>query len=139
MPRIGLVTIVGTLAACLFFACGDKNDPLQPVAAGGSVGGGGQGGSDPGIDGGCGQGGAGGGGSTGVSFAADIMPLVEKSCSCHVTGSIAPALGNYAQVKASATASNIAIKDGSMPIVAPLSAAEQALFASWISAGMPNN
>ena len=137
MPRTGLIAIVGTLAACLFFACGDKNAPLTPTATGGTPGGGGDGGGAPGIDGGCGQGGS--GGSTGVSFTLDILPLMEKSCSCHVTGSIAPALNNYANVKASATASNTAIQNGSMPIAGPLSAADQALFSSWISAGMPNN
>ena len=139
MPRLGMITMVGIFAACLFFACGDKNAPLSPAATGGSAGGGGEGGAGPGIDGGGGLGSGGSTGSTGVSFSADIMPLLEKSCSCHVTGSIAPALNNYANVKSSADAANTAIKNGSMPITGPLSAADQALFASWVSAGTPNN
>ena len=136
MPRFGMITMVGIFAACLFFACGDKNAPLSPAATGGSAGGGGEGGAGPGIDGG---GGLGSGGSTGVSFSVDILPLLEKSCSCHVTGSIAPALNNYANVKSSADAANTAIKSGSMPIAGSLSAADQALFQSWVSAGTPNN
>jgi hypothetical protein len=116
----------------MFFACGDKNAPLPPTATGGSLGGGGEGGT-PAIDGG------GNGGSTGVSFAADILPLMKRACDCHVSGSIAPALNNYANVKASASASSAAIKEGSMPITGPLSPADQTLWESWVSAGMPNN
>ncbi len=133
MPRIRMMTIVGTLAACMLFACGDKNAPLSPSGMGGTLGGGGEGGSGPTIDGGGGS-----GGSPGVSFAVDILPLMKRACDCHVSGSIAPALNNYANVKAAASASNAAIKEGSMPIGAPLSAADQALFESWVNAGMPN-
>jgi hypothetical protein len=126
MLRMGTVICVGMFAASLFLACGDKNDPLSPYGAGG------MGGGSPGIDGGM-------GGSPAVSFAADIMPLLQKSCSCHVTGSVAPALNNYANAKAAADASNSAIQEGSMPIAGPLSESDKALFQSWVSAGAPNN
>ena len=123
MSRIGLVVIVGWLAMPLLLACGDKNAPLSPGASGGSGGGGGAAGRDGGA----------------VSFALDIMPLLQRSCSCHVSGSTAPALNNYASVKAEADASNTAIQDDSMPIAAPLPDADKALFASWVNAGAPNN
>jgi len=144
MPRIGMITIVGSLAACLFFACGDKNAPLSPAGTGGSAGSGvggsgGEGGSSPGIDGGVGIDADGTGGSVGVSYKDDIVPLLTKSCSCHTSGAIAPALDTYANVKASASASEAAIDDGTMPIAAPLSAADAALFESWVNAGAPNN
>ena len=118
MSRIGLVVIVGWLAMPLLLACGDKNAPLSPGASGGGA---------AGRDGGA------------VSFALDIMPLLQRSCSCHVSGSTAPALNNYASVKAEADASNTAIQDDSMPIAAPLPDADKALFASWVNAGAPNN
>jgi hypothetical protein len=132
MSRIGTIALAATVAVGLLFACGDKNAPLSPSGepagddsgAGGSSGGGDGGDIKP---------------SGGVSFSADIMPLLTKSCSCHVTGSIPPALNNYASVKASAEVSATAIAEGSMPIAAPLSPAEQALFQSWLKAGMPNN
>jgi hypothetical protein len=173
MVRIGTAAAVGTLTACLLFACGDKNYPLSPSATGGAAGTGlggvaetggtsGEGGTiQPGIDGGedidggmavdggitgaggvTGAGGASGtGGSTGttVSFKLQIMPLLEKSCSCHVTGGFSPLLDNYADTKAAASASNQAIKDGTMPPGGSLSAADQALFQSWIDAKTPNN
>jgi hypothetical protein len=126
-----MIGLVATVAVGLLLACGDKNAPFSPGGSGGAADAGGSG--TPGLDGACGV------VSTGVSFAADIQPLLAKSCSCHVTGSIAPLLDNYANVKASAEASAAAIANGSMPIGAPLSAAEQALFASWLQAGMPNN
>jgi|GEM_PF-6253872 len=144
MPRIGMITIVGSLAACLFFACGDKNAPLSPAGTGGSsvggVGGsGGEGGSIPGIDGGTGIDAEGAGGSVAVSYKDDIVPLLTKSCSCHTSGAIAPALDTYANVKAAAAASEAAIDDGSMPIAGPLPADEEALFEAWVNAGAPNN
>ena len=123
MSRIGLVVIVGWLAMPLLLACGDKNAPLSPGASGGSGGGGGAAGRDGGA----------------VSFALDIMPLLQRSCSCHVSGSTAPALNNYASVKAEAAASNTAIQNDTMPIAAPLPDADKALFASWVNAGAPNN
>jgi hypothetical protein len=125
MFRIGTVVCVGMLAASLFLACGDKNAPLSPYGAGGM-------GGIPEPD-------SGTGGSLATSFAADIMPLLEKSCSCHVTGSTTPALGDYASVKAVADASNTAIQQDGMPPGGPLSAADKALFQSWVSAGAPNN
>jgi hypothetical protein len=135
MSRIGMISLVATIAAGLLFACGDKNAPLSPGGTGGAADGGG-GGSTPGLDGACG---VVSNPSTGVSFAADIKPLLAKSCSCHVTGSIAPALKDHVSVSASAEASSAAIANGSMPISAPLSAEEQALFESWLKAGKPNN
>jgi hypothetical protein len=126
MSRTGMIALVVTAVVGLLLACGDKNAPLFP-----SGGGGGSSGRDGAFDV--------VGESAGVSFAGDIQPLLAKSCSCHVTGSIAPALTNYASVKASAEPSRVAIANGSMPIEGPLSAAEQALFESWLQAGMPNN
>jgi hypothetical protein len=134
MSRIGMLSLVAIIAVGLLLACGDKNAPLSPGGAGGAPDGGG-GGGYPGLDGACGVPTP----SPGVSFVADIQPLLTKSCSCHVTGSSAPLLNNYANVKASAEASRTAITNGSMPISAPLSAEEQALFESWLQAGMPNN
>jgi hypothetical protein len=153
--------IVGSLAVCLFFACGDKQNPRGDVPSdGGSTGTGaggvtGTGGStenspidgssidaDDSIDGG----GAGGATSVpdaaptaSVSYALQIAPLVQKSCSCHVSLGTAPPLNNYANTKANASASNSAIAAGTMPPGSPLSAADKALFQAWIAAGTPNN
>jgi hypothetical protein len=119
MPRTAILGLVAALVVGLLLGCGDKNAPL--------------------FSGGSGGAGGGGAGGSNVSFAADIQPLLAKSCSCHVLGANAPALDTYANVKAAAQASSAAIADGTMPISGPLSAAEQALFDSWLAAGMPNN
>ena len=132
MSRIGMIALVAATSLGFLFACGDKNAPLTPSGVGGRPDGGG---STVGIDGACGVTPP----NTGVSFKMDIQPLMVKACSCHVTGSIPPLLGDYASVKASAEISEVAITNGTMPINGPLSPAEQALFASWLQAGMPNN
>ncbi len=126
MSRIGMIPAVATIAVGFLLACGDKNAPSFLGGTGGAVDDGGAG--APAID-----------GSTGVSFTSDIKPLLAKSCSCHVSGSVAPWLGDYASVKASAQASSAAIANGSMPIGGPLSSDDQALFERWLKAGMPNN
>ncbi len=132
MSRIGIVALVAATSVGFLFACGDKNAPLTPVPTVPPDGGGS---TTVGIDGACGVTPP----STGVSFKADIQPLLVKSCSCHVSGSVPPLLDSYANVKASAEISNAAIANGTMPISGPLSPAEQALFAGWLQAGLPNN
>jgi hypothetical protein len=74
-----------------------------------------------------------------VSFATDILPLLKRSCSCHVDGTTGPALDNYANVLVAADIGKRVIQDGSMPPSGPLSAADRTLFQSWIDAGKPNN
>lgn len=153
MLRMASSLIVGSLAVGLLFACGDKQNPLGDVQSeGGATGTGGStelppidGSSidaDNTIDGG-GIDGSGGATSvpdaaTTVSYALQIAPLLQKSCSCHVSLGTSPPLSNYANVKANASASNSAIIAGTMPPT-PLSAADKALFQSWITAGTPNN
>jgi hypothetical protein len=117
MLRFAPAALVGALATCMSFACGDKNAPHSPVPLeAGAV-------TEVGA----------------VSFSTDIMPLLTKSCSCHVTGSTAPSLGNYQNVLSSADISNTAIQSGSMPPAGPLPAKDKDLFQSWIDAGKPNN
>ncbi len=132
MSRIGIIALVAATSVGFLFGCGDKNAPLTPVPTVPPDGGGS---SIVGIDGACGVTPP----STGVSFKADIQPLLVKACSCHTNSSVPPSLADYASVKASAEISNVAIVNGTMPIAGPLSPAEQALFASWLQAGMPNN
>ena len=111
MLRFTHAALVGTLATCMFFACGDKgalDSPVPPEAGA-------------------------------VSFSTDIVPLLAKSCACHVTGPIGPSLSNYRNVLSVADISNAAIQAGSMPPTGPLSAEDKALFQSWIDAGKPNN
>ena len=166
MSRFGSKIIVGSVLGFLFLACGDKNYPHAPSATGGAggaeetggapgsggttdIGGIDSGGVDTGdIDSGAGgtgaigAGGAGGaGGSTTatVSFSKQILPLIQKDCgACHASA-IAPTLSDYASVSAAADACNSAIKNGTMPPSGALSASDQALFQSWITAGKPNN
>lgn len=130
MLRIGSLTIIGSVALCLTFACGDKINPR-----GNYPGGEGPGGTTGSLDGGP-------GGEAGLppGFTYDILPLLKKSCLCHVQGGVQPLLDTYSNVKANANASMQSILDGSMPQgLPPLSASERNLFQSWINAGTPNN
>jgi len=127
MLRIGTLTVVGGLVVWLFFACGDKGYQPQSEIAGGfdsgaiSLDGGGCNATHP------------------LSFALDIVPLLKRACSCHTDGTNGPALDTYANVLSAADIANAAIQDGSMPPLTVLSAADKALFQSWIDAGKPNN
>lgn len=137
MSRIGKVVTAASFAVALLIACGDKNAPFPPGTSGGAgMPDGGGTANNTGVDGACGVTPP---PNTGVSFLADILPLMKRSCSCHVTGPIPPLLDNYANVRAAAEPSMAAIAAGTMPIAAPLAAEERALFESWIAAGMPNN
>jgi len=108
MVRIASALIVGSLSACVFFACGDKNAKPSPYAtnggttasgvggagstggttgaggnagtgAGGSVG---TGGTTSAVGGTTGGGGSAAGGTTSstVSYAATIAPLMKANC-----------------------------------------------------------
>jgi hypothetical protein len=92
-----------------------------------------------GTGGASGSGGAGGSTTAAVSFSKQVLPLMQKSCSCHMSASIPPQLNNYANVSANAESSLTSIKSGSMPPSGALSAADKDMFQSWISAGKPNN
>lgn len=84
--------------------------------------------------------------SVGVSFSADIMPIINNSCAtvgCHVQGGSGTGLlENYNQVLAK-------VNDGSferrvtvqldMPPSSPLSDCQLAHISQWISDGAPNN
>jgi len=144
MLRMASSLIVGSLALGLLFACGDKQNPQGSSSI--LTGTGGSPGPSPTdastidadntIDGG-----APGSDSAppAVSYALQIAPLVQKSCSCHVSLGIAPSLNNYANTKSNASASNGAIIAGTMPPSSSLSASDKALFQAWIAAGTPNN
>jgi hypothetical protein len=131
MLRIGSLTIIGTVSLGLLFACGDKINPRGDFPTGEPTGG-----TIGSVD---------GGGQTGEAgvppgFTYDILPLLKKSCLCHVQGGVQPPLDTYSNVKANANASMQSILDGSMPVgLPPLSTSDKNLFQSWINAGTPNN
>lgn len=127
MLRIGSLTIIGSLA--LLFACGDKINPRGDYPTGGT-------GGVPGVL----DGGESAEAGLPPSFAYDILPLLKKSCACHVSGGVPPLLDTYTNTKANARASMQTIDDETMPKgLPPLSASEKALFQGWINAGTPNN
>jgi hypothetical protein len=135
MLRIGRLTIrslsiIGAMSLCLLFACGDKINPRGEYTTGS-----GAGGANGALDGGESA-------EAGLppGFTYDILPLLKKSCLCHVQGGEPPLLDTYSNVKANANASMQSILDGSMPQgLPPLSTSEKNLFQSWINAGTPNN
>jgi hypothetical protein len=131
------LTIIGSLTLGLLFACGDKINPQgdYQTGTGGSIG------PTPtgGVDGGE-QTEAGPPGNT-VSFVNDVMPLLKKSCLCHVLGGEAPLLDTYSNVKTNARVSMQSIQAGDMPPPPQslLSASDKNILQSWINAGYPNN
>jgi hypothetical protein len=143
--------MVGSLFACLLFACGDKG--AVPYATGGAgaggntagTGGAGAGGNTAGTGGAgaggntAGTGGAGGNTGASVSYSLQIVPLLQKSCSCHVTGGTSPLLDTYANVKATASTSDQQIADDLMPPGEPLSSTDKAIFQAWVTQGALNN
>jgi hypothetical protein len=126
MSRIVSVT-VAALCLCGLAACGDKINPA---------------GDYPKLDAALGGVDGGVGGEVGPvpSYAYDIVPLLRKSCLCHVTGGDPPLLDTYANVRSNASSSLQDILGDLMPLGAsPLSSSEKALFRSWVNAGTPNN
>jgi hypothetical protein len=87
----------------------------------------------------------------GVTYHQDVKPIVDARCGgCHGADGIAPfALTTYAEVAAHGPVARLTIEAGLMPPWPPnpdcneyvadrsLSAAEQATFAAWVEAGMP--
>ncbi len=125
MSRIVSVT-VAALGLCGLIACGDKINPAGPYPKlDAAVGGDDSGASDAGPV---------------PSYAYDIVPLLKKSCLCHVSGGEPPLLDTYANVRSNASSSLQDILGDLMPQGAPpLSASEKALFQRWVNAGTPNN
>ena len=114
MIRVRSPLLIGSLVAALFAACGDKNAPLfaQPDA---------------------------GAGGTAFSYATDIVPFLQKACTCHVSPGASIPLYTYANVKLNASACDSAIRAGSMPPSGTLDSADIATFHDWFAAGAPNN
>jgi len=156
MLRFGYVVMVGSLFACLLFACGDKG--AKPFnSAGGAAGTGmtggssGAGGGTGGVDGsaveaGAATGGAGGTTTATVSYKNTIAPIVAASCAvsgCHNSTDMTMgyAFDTYAGLTADLDVANAAIQSGTMPISpgADLTAADKKNFQDWVNAGAPNN
>jgi hypothetical protein len=83
-------------------------------------------------------------GDTGVSFASDIMPIIQTNCavpSCHAAGSAQPAFTSYAAISARAAAIKLRTGNGSMPpgAIPDLSADEIQRIACWVDDGAKNN
>ena len=122
MLFFGRALILGPLCAALLLACGSKVNPLGnypsvlPAA----------------LDGGPVE------AAVPPSFTYQIMPLLKKSCLCHVQGAETPLLDTYTHVVANAAASLQAMDDGIMPPSGPLPGSDIDLLRSWIAAGTPN-
>jgi hypothetical protein len=80
-------------------------------------------------------------GATGsVTYNGNIKALLQTNCiSCHSSGnpSAGIALDSYTNAKNNATLANSMIQSGAMPPTGALSAANKALFQSWVNAGEP--
>jgi len=81
---------------------------------------------------------------TNKAFAANILPIVQNSCSissCHATGSAngPGALTNYSQVSAAASRIRTAVANGTMPQGGSLTLAQKNSILCWIDSGFPNN
>jgi hypothetical protein len=79
-----------------------------------------------------------------ISFAADVMPLIQSSCAkpdCHAAGSIngPGALTNYSQIKNAAVQIQSAVVSRFMPQDGSLSTSQIKTINCWVSAGAPNN
>ena len=84
-------------------------------------------------------------GGTTKSFAANVMPIVQASCSfdsdCHGSGSPSgpgPLL-DYTEIFNARSVIRSAIVNGDMPKGATLTSAEKNAIACWIDNGAPNN
>ncbi len=73
------------------------------------------------------------------SFAHDILPMLDKSCSCHALAGNPPLLDTYADVADSGAACLQSLEDGLMPPAASLPGSDFALLQSWVAGGMPDN
>lgn len=81
---------------------------------------------------------------TGISYAADIKPIIEASCAvsgCHVSGGAAPfSLLNVSSAQEHAAAIKTATANGSMPKTGtPLTQAQKDRIACWVDDGAPAN
>ena len=83
--------------------------------------------------------------STSKSWAADVSPVIQSSCSyssgCHGNGSTKGpgALTTYSQVYANRAAIRTSVMNGSMPENARLSSSALSAIVCWIDAGAANN
>lgn len=83
--------------------------------------------------------------STSKSFATDVLPVVQSSCSynasCHATGSTKGpgALVSYTQIYSARTSIRSAVTSGSMPENGSLTTAEMSAIVCWIDAGASDN
>ena len=143
MPGTGGNTITGGSGAGGKLGSGGVNGTGGTTAAGGASGGS-TGLADAGTSHDAGKVAEAGAGDTPstVSYATQIAPLLQASCtSCH--GGSNPQSGinlsTYAGVKANASAANSAIKNGTMPPGGALSSANKQLFQTWIDQGALNN
>jgi hypothetical protein len=82
----------------------------------------------------------------GVSFAADIKPIIDASCAtagCHVQGGSGNGIfENYSQVKAKVDNGSMrqrVVVQQDMPPSTPLTACQLAHFEQWLNEGAPNN
>lgn len=81
-----------------------------------------------------------------VSFASDIMPIIQGNCAttgCHVQGGAGPGIfvnynGLMEKVNSGTFEQRVLI-DKNMPPAAPLSVCQQNLIRAWLNAGAPNN
>ena len=84
-------------------------------------------------------------GGTAKTFAADVRPIVQASCSfdsdCHGSGSASGpgSLLNYSQIFNARSAIRAAISSGEMPKNGSLTSAEKNAIICWIDNGAVNN
>ena len=80
-----------------------------------------------------------------MSFANDIMPIIEGNCSitgCHLTGGNGILLEDYNTVKVrvdNGSLQNVVIDAQTMPPAGPLDQCQMDQIESWITAGALNN
>ena len=83
--------------------------------------------------------------STAKSFAADVTPVVQSSCSfdsdCHGSGSTSGPgeLLNYSQIFSAKSTIRSEVASGGMPKDKNLTSAEKNAILRWIDSGAPNN
>ena len=83
-------------------------------------------------------------GSTTVSFATDIMPLVQTRCAttnCHASNStnLGGPFTNYSQIKAKATTIRQAVESGVMPQGSSLTQEQINKISCWVESGALDN
>ena len=100
----------------------------------------------------CSKDSGGGGGTTTVdcntiankTFAADVLPILQASCSiagCHATGSTnGPGpLTNYVQISGAGPSIRTSVTSGTMPKNSTLTTAQKNSIICWVNSGTPNN